>query len=97
MRTTLRRFSSAKKFMRWLCRPERSFQLVVSQAHRADKGGPAWIGVEVGEERIDQQVVQARIALPTRAFQPLKRPVLLPAVGVDFRDLVGGRPGGPFD
>ena len=47
--------------------------MIVGQAHRAHKSAPAWITLEVSEERIAPEADQARVALPMRSLQPLER------------------------
>src|SRR5215475_11566737 len=86
---TLRRFSSAKKFMCWPYRLERSFQLVIGHADRLQECIPARVRFEVREERIPPHTNQARIALLTRSLEPFERLVFLPTVRVDLGDLIG--------
>ena len=79
--------------MRWAYCPERSFQLVVREAHRVQECIPARVLFQVREERIPPHAGQASVALPARALEPLEGPILLPAIRVDLGDLVSRRIG----
>jgi hypothetical protein len=85
-----RRFGSEEKFMRRPCPSEDSFQLVVGQAYRVQEAIPARIPVEVLKEGIFLHADQARVALPARALQPFESSVLVPAIRMNFGDLVSG-------
>src|SRR6266550_3651078 len=70
-------------------RSDASFQLVVSQSHLVQECIPTRVRVKILEERIGLEAGQARVALPMRPLQPLKCPVLLSSIGIDFCDLIG--------
>ena len=54
---------------------------------------PTRVPFHVREERIPPHAAQTRVALLPRALEPLESSILVPAIRVNFGDLVGRRIG----
>ena len=59
------------------------------QPHLIEEGFPAWIGVEIGKQRIDQHFIQSAVARVVCPLQPVEGATDVAAVGIGQGYLIG--------